>query len=94
MFTFDTPHWKRFTFNLDPMRTFTSLFFIVLTQISIAQPGTGFFDDANPFLLEHVVTGKVDYKNLIKNTSDLDALISQISSYDLSGKDEDHQLAF
>lgn len=76
------------------MRTLTSIFLIILSQISAGQSSAGFFEDANTFLLEHVTAGKVDYKILIMNTADLDDLTSQISSYDLSGKDKNYRLAF
>jgi len=69
----------------------------ILSLFSVAgfsQSQFPFFNRVNNFLLENVEQGRIDYKELIKDTSTLDALISEIAQYNLDNRSEDHKLAF
>lgn len=68
-----------------------SLSFSAMTQPS---DSTSIFTKFNNFLLQEVVFGLVDYRQLKENSDQLNNLTSVISDYDLRNVSQDHRTAF
>lgn len=74
------------------MKALTPLLLLLSFLCSAQQKD--YFDQVNAFLIREVSEGKINYARLKQNPNDLDLLIRQIAKYDLTGKSDNHKLAF
>jgi len=67
---------------------------MILWAQSTVAGSTPFFTRADAFFKKYVFTNGVDYKNIKGNPADLNALVTQIASFPLSGQNKATQKAF
>lgn len=66
----------------------------VTTSFAFDAAQTNFFEEVNSFLSKYVSQGKVDYQSIKNNSSELDKLIGQIKTINLSSLSEKTKKAF
>ncbi|GJQ62528.1 MAG: hypothetical protein SCALA702_15810 [Melioribacteraceae bacterium] len=59
------------------------LIFFILFNSPLFPQSSDFFTKTNKFLKTHVVSGKVNYEQILRNPDDLDSLVSMISEFRL-----------
>lgn len=72
----------------------SSLLTLLISVASLAQSPTQFFEDTNAFLKAHVSKGKVAYKTIHQDPSQLDALLAQAKNISVSKNDANTYQAF
>ena len=89
------PKRQHYINKINPMkRSILILIFTFSTVVALAQAGTAFFSEADVFFKEYVRNGRVDYKALKKDPSQLDSLIKMAEGISISKDQSDVYQAF
>jgi len=76
------------------MKKIFFILFIASFQISIAQASADFFNKANTFFSNHIVNGKVNYKNIKANPKALNALMETVANTKVNTTNDKNYKAF